>query len=587
MTSCAGVGLGFLALLSDAQTLSPGEVRVSSRPYEPQSQVLQSESQLVRIDAVVRDAEGRIVPGLRADDFAVFDNGKKQTISTFAVKTHTPLAPVHGEATRSVPPAPGQTPDTGGAPPAANNITLPRSRYVALYFDDLHTTSSDIEHVQVAAQNFLRSGLTAGDQVALFTASSSLTLDFTPDPSVVLAALATLKSHARVFDAGTCPRITAHDAYLIANNHDTETYRIATAAASQCNCESQANFATDCYERQEQVVLVQARQTWEPMRQLSQNTLETIRGVVNYLAKKPGERVLVLASSGFLTGTLETDVDEVVDDALHSGIVVNALDAKGLYNEDPSHGRMLNELHGGAAAITAQHEAESFSSDLMSLTAAMADFAVGTGGQFFHDRNDLTAGYYSLAAAPETDYLLGFAPGKEKLNGALHKLKVEISLPGKFDVQARPGYFAPTKDARTEPTPEEKIDAEVRASQDRSDFPLRVTERTETAANGHLELSVQAHVEIQKLSFEQREDRHANMLTFVVALFDAQGKMIAGKEAQMELALKPQSFDRFSKNGINGALSLEALPGAYRLRVVVEEAIHGEMSATSQNMQIQ
>jgi hypothetical protein len=77
------------------------------------------------------------------------------------------------------------------------------------------------------------------------------------------------------------------------------------------------------------------------------------------------------------------------------------------------------------------------------------------------------------------------------------------------------------------------------------------------------------------------------MLTFVVALFDAQGKMIAGKEAQMELALKPQSFDRFSKNGINGALSLEALPGAYRLRVVVEEAIHGEMSATSQNMQIQ
>lgn len=461
-----------------------------------------------------------------------------------------------------------------------------RSRYVALYFDDLHTTSSDIEHVQVAAENFLRSGLIAGDQVALFTASSSLTLDFTPDTSKVLDALVKLKSRARVFDAGTCPRITAHDAYAIANNLDTEAYETALAAATQCNCDDQANSDPDCHSFQQQVVLVEARQTWEPMRQLSQNTLETIRGVVNYLAKRPGERVLVLASSGFLVGTLETQVDAVVDDALRAGIVINALDAKGLYNENPSHRRMLNELRGRAAEMTAKHEAESFGSDLMSLTAAMADFAVGTGGRFFHDRNDLTAGYYSLAAAPETEYLLGFAPEKGKLNGSLHKLKVEVSLPGKFDVQARPGYFAPTKDLATEPTPDEKIDAEVRASEDRSDFSLRVTERAETAANGHLALNVQAHVDIQKLSFEQREDRHANMLTFVVALFDAQGEMIAGKEAQMELALKQDSFDRFSKTGIIGALSLKALPGTYRLRVVVEEAIHGEMSATSQNMQI-
>ena len=77
------------------------------------------------------------------------------------------------------------------------------------------------------------------------------------------------------------------------------------------------------------------------------------------------------------------------------------------------------------------------------------------------------------------------------------------------------------------------------------------------------------------------------MLTFVFALFDSQGKMIAGKEAQMELALKPESFERFSKNGITGVMSLAPPPGSYRLRVVVEEAMHGEMSATSQQVQIQ
>jgi hypothetical protein len=34
-------------------------------------------------------------------------------------------------------------------------------------------------------------------------------------------------------------------------------------------------------------------------------------------------------------------------------------------------------------------------------------------------------------------------------------------------------------------------------------------------------------------------------------------------------------------------MSVEAPPGAYRLRVVAQEAIQGQMSAISQNVQIQ
>jgi hypothetical protein len=166
-----------------------------------------------------------------------------------------------------------------------------------------------------------------------------------------------------------------------------------------------------------------------------------------------------------------------------------------------------------------------------------------------------------------------------------HKLKVEVDMPG-IDVQARPGYFAPTREASA-PSPEEKIDLEVRSSEERSDFPMSVSERLITASNSARELSVQTRVEIGKLAFERQRDRYVDMLTFVVALFDTQGKIVNGKEAQMELALKPESFERFSRSGISGAMSLEAPPSLYGLRVVVEEAMHGEMSATSQNVQIQ
>jgi hypothetical protein len=77
------------------------------------------------------------------------------------------------------------------------------------------------------------------------------------------------------------------------------------------------------------------------------------------------------------------------------------------------------------------------------------------------------------------------------------------------------------------------------------------------------------------------------VLTLVAALFDAQGNMIAGKEAQMQLALKPETFERFSKTGLGGTMTLEAPPGVYRLRVVVEEAKGGKISATGRNVQIQ
>ena len=73
----------------------------------------------------------------------------------------------------------------------------------------------------------------------------------------------------------------------------------------------------------------------------------------------------------------------------------------------------------------------------------------------------------------------------------------------------------------------------------------------------------------------------------VLSRKDAQGKMVTGKEAQMRLVLKAESFERFAKSGIGGGTSLEAPAGEYRLRVVVEEALHGRMSATSQNVQIQ
>lgn len=582
----ASAALALLAPIAAGQTLSPGEVRLSSGPYHPQSQILRAQSRVVRVGVVVRDAEGKVVSGLKQAEFRIYDDGKEQAVSEFSVATRQSPLPSGGTVA-----APAVT------QPNLQEQALPRPRYVVLYFDDLNTKFGDMRHVQMAAENFIHHGVSPEDKIALFTASGSENVDFTPDATEVLNAIENLRFRGRAIDISGCPHITPYDAYRISTEPNlpdaggtvepqmgSPTFQAILGEAERCNC-----FGPNptCAVQQAHLVLTESNQIWDSVREMSQDTLGTLQAAVDYLAKRSGERVLVLASSGFLTGTLESQVNLLLDDALRAEIVINALDAKGLYTEFPNQTQM-NAQHPDLSDQMALHDALSFGSAMASATAAMADFAAGTGGRFFHNRNDLIAGYYQLAAAPQTEYLLGFSPEDEKLNGSFHKLKVEVNMPGRLYVETRPGYFAPPKETKeaSEPTADERIDAEVSGNEERSDFPVKVSETPSATKSAAPEISVQAHLDIQKLPFEKQHDRRVEELTFVLALFDARGRLVTGKEAQMQLALKPDSFERFSMSGINVRMSLNAPPDNYRLRVVVEEAVKGEMVAATQNVQI-
>lgn len=564
------------------------EVRIVGRPYRPQAATLRVQANEVEVGVVIRDRKGHVVSGLTQRDFAIYDDGKQQSLSSFVVEHRQVF-----DASGAIAPPASTAPD-------AQPSTPPRPRYVALYFDDLDTEFGDMRHVQLAAENFLRTGIGPDDKIALFTASGLQSVSFTPNAPEIISAVEELKFHGRALKSSGCPRITPYDAYVICTEPNppitdsgetvgSPSYQAILTEAIKCNCIDTGNTGGGgtCAEMQRQVILAESQQIWDSVRQMSQDTLNSLQAAVDFLAGQPGERVLVLASSGFLAGTLEDKVDSILSDALHEGIVINSLDAKGLYTYSETEARA--QFQGDDGANQAVYRAESFGQSMMTLTAAMADFAVGTGGRFFHNRNDLAAGYYSLAVAPETEYLLGFVPGKEKFNGNFHKLKVTVSAPEKLNVQARPGYFAPTKEFQeqaSQPTPEEQIDAEVRSSEPRSDFPLTVSEKLATDSKGSRALNVQTRVDIQKLPFEKQNGRQAVVLIFVAALYDPQGHYVTGKEAQMELALKPESFARFWKDGMSGGMSLEVPPGNYRLRVVVEEGVKGEMAATSQSVQI-
>ena len=79
-------------------------------------------------------------------------------------------------------------------------------------------------------------------------------------------------------------------------------------------------------------------------------------------------------------------------------------------------------------------------SALRNADGVMIELTDGTGGTFFHNSNDLDAGFKGMTETPETVYVLEVSLQNVKPDGRYHDLKVNVDRAG-AQVQARRGYF--------------------------------------------------------------------------------------------------------------------------------------------------
>ena len=165
----------------------------------------------------------------------------------------------------------------------------------------------------------------------------------------------------------------------------------------------------------------------------------TLQQFVRAMAKLPGERTLVLVSSGFLPLEQEalTEESHLIDLAAQSNVTISALDARGLYTASLAASEQV--------VGNPQMQGEFRRQSLSRAENSMGELAYGTGGSFFHNSNDLDTGLKSLTQAPESVYILELSIGDVKQNGSYHRLKVKVDRPG-TDVEARQGYFVPKPD---------------------------------------------------------------------------------------------------------------------------------------------
>ncbi len=296
----------------------------------------------------------------------------------------------------------------------------------------------------------------------------------------------------------------------------------------------------------------------------------------------PGQRSIVLVSPGFfLTSDHLHDVTEILDSAIHSNVMLSALDARGLYTTGPT----------AAEASRSNIRSQIVNSEYQRQTAlvqsqVLAEVADGTGGTFFHNSNDLDEGFRRVAARPEYLYVLGFSPQNLKMDGRLHNLKVTLKDSKNLTLQARNGYYAPKQMADPAEEAKREIEDALFSREEMHDLPVDLQTQFFKSSDATAKLSVLAHVNLKQIHFRKADGRNRNDLTIVSGLFDRNGIYISATEKIVQMRLRDETLANKLGSGITVKTSFDVKPGSYAIRLIVRDAEGQLMSAENAAVEI-
>jgi VWFA-related protein len=496
---------------------------------------------VVRIEVMVTERRGRAKAGLKREDFTVFEDGKPQEIVQFQAFAH----PLPGVATEAAPPAAAAE----AAAEAEPEERLP-ARYVVLVIDDVHLEFSSLARVQKALARFIMEDLGVEDQVALVTTSGAeaLSQEFTADRAVLRQTLSRLSLQDRRSGWSGVPYMSEYQAELIEGGDplalDAAVLEIMNAGQFQDvdSAEAQAR-------QKARVLLAEAVYS-------SRLTLEALESVARGLSGVSGRKALFLVSDGFLTGLSANsgagyDLRRIADASTRAGVVVYALDTRGLVASPPSAtaSSLTRTPPATVGLIDAMlRRSESATRDAMNALAA------DTGGFLVESSNNLRDGLKQMLKDSETYYVLAYEPSNTKRDGSFRKIEVRLTGMRGVKVRTRSGYLAPDdRHASLAAAPPEAAArrAEQRQAEMRTalhslaplaGIPVRLSADFVSVESGVTQVVVSGLVGVEALPFVRLRDRYQATIEAVALVQNEEGKVARpSRQARRWTSAKPNT----------------------------------------------
>jgi VWFA-related protein len=556
-----------LAVLLSFCTLLPALGQTG--PTADKDDVVRITTNLVQIDAVVTK-DGKPVTNLTADDFEIYEDGRKQAITNFvyisnvagsAVATPNPVKPE--KATADVPPP---TPIVRDAP----------RRTMAIVVDDLGLSAESINQVRKRLAKFVTEELQPNDLVAIIRTGGEVGAlqQFTNDKRVLSRAVSQLRWNV-------CSRLG-----------QTVLTPLEGLGGNSCFME-QTNLG---------------------------KTVRSLRFILESMGRLPGRKSMILMSDSIPIRKEEQNGTGIapIDDTAKIGMKSESFDPKAVGGNILNYGGWLQRLAETAIRssvviysvdtqglqYTGLTAADSVSGKLPekipAFTGVVVDrsrqlqenregserLAKQTGGFQIHNSNNFELD--RIVDDQSGYYLIGYRPGDETFNRQFHQIKAKVKRSG-MTLRTRYGFFGVTEDDenRARPSVQDQTNLALLSPFAAQDLEVDLNSFfTNGKAEGSIIRSF-VYLNPANLSFVAANGRHETALEMHGVIFGDNGAVIDKVKHDIVLSLSEAEYAQAMRDGLPDAVRLRfdmpvKGPGSYQVRIAVRDRTSAKIGSAGQ-----
>ncbi len=507
---------------------------------------IQVTSELVLVNVVAHDKKGNLVRDLKKGDFTLFEDGKKQEISTFDFENVDELATA-GAAEATVSGVRGAGTVLRSGKQAAPSLDARDRRLILLFFDFSAMEPEQIDRSVDAAKKFVSAKMQPADLMALVSLATNmhLDLDFTDDKTKLLGALTAYTSgQGQGFENGSTG--SAEGA--------AETSGAFSADDTDFN-----TFSAD-------------------------RKLLALQSLMQALGKLPQKKSLVYFSNGISqTGAdNQSALRATTAAAVKANVSIYSMDIRGLQAFPPGGEAQSASLHGQSA-----YSGASVLNDLngnASSQETLATLSSDTGGKAFFDSNDFGGVFAQVQKDSSAYYVLGFTSNNPLKDGKYRRLKVQVNRPD-LKLDFRSGYYAGRDfEHLNRADREQQLEDELSAQLPRVDVPLYAGTAFFRQDDSHYYLAISLVVPGSQIPFVTEKEKD-NATIDIIGEVREGGKFPVG-QLRDTVKLAVDSTREVRRKNVQYNTGFVLAPGSYHLKFIIRENQTGRMGSFETDVQI-
>jgi VWFA-related protein len=532
-----------VALLS---TQGPLVAQEPTQPVASPGGTIRVSTELVLVNVVARDKKGNPIKDLKKEDFTLYEDGKKQDISSFDFENVDQL---HNAAGSTITGAAPETPGTllHSSKKAPPTLDARDRRLILLFFDFSAMEPEQVDRSVDAAKKFIQTKMQPADLIAVVSLATNMHVDcdFTADQKKLLDVLASYNSgEGQGFDNGT-------------------------TGSAEGTAETGGSFTEDDTDLN----------TFTADRKLL-----ALQSLMDALNKLPQKKSVIYFSNGITQSGVDNQsaLRAATAAAVKANTSIYSLDVRGLQAFPPGGEAQKASLHGQSAYTGA-----SILNDLNGNAASqdtLATLSSDTGGKAFFDSNDFSGIFSQVQKDSSVYYVLGFTSNNRLKDGRFRHLKVTVNRPD-LKLDFRSGYYAGRDfEHLSHADREQQLDDELAAQLPRVDVPVYAGAAYFRKDDSHYYLSVSLVIPGSQIPFVTEKDKDNATIDIIGEALESGKFPIGHLRDTVKLAL--DSTREVRRKNVQYNTGFLLAPGNYHLKFVVRENQTGRMGSFETDVHI-